>query len=377
MKRNILFIVLFVSLFYSCKNEEDYLPDGLYAKIETNKGNILLELDYKRAPITVANFITLAEGNNSFISTEYKKKRPFYDGAKFYRVIKGFVIQTGDPEGTGFGNAGYLFKDEINDQIFDKEGVLAMANNGPGTNSSQFFITRNPTPWLNGKHTVFGHVINEGMKVVNMIEQGDVLNSVTILRKGEAAKKFNAIKTFDDYFVIESKNQKKQEKIELLNEQKYFEKYGKIIVAKINYFDTLKRKARKTVSGLKYVITQKGSGRKPAVGTKVNVNYTVFSESGYLYDTSLGTVAISFGKYNSLRASQNGYQPITFEVGKRDGIIPGVIEGLDKMSYGDKAVLFIPSHLGYASGGAGDIIPPHTNLIFEIELIDNSTEIQP
>ena len=371
MKRNILFLLLFVSLFYSCRDEEDYLPDGIYAKIETNKGNIFLELDYKRAPITVANFITLTEGNNSYLATAYKKNRPFYDGAKFYRVVKGFVIQTGDPEGTGFGDAGYHFKDEISDQIFDKEGVLAMANNGPGTNSSQFFITRNPTPWLNGKHTVFGHVINEGMKVVNTIEQGDVVNSITILRKGEASKKFNAIKTFDDYYIIESKNQKIQKINELQKEKKYYEKYGKTIVDKLNYFGNLNRKAKKTVSGLRYIITQKGNGKKPAKGTMVKVNYTVFSESGDLYETSLENVAIAFGKFNSERAAQKGYQPIIFEVGKRDGILPGFTEGLDKMSYGDKAVLFIPSHLGYASGGAKNIIPPHTNLIFEIELIKN------
>lgn len=369
MKKSILFVLLLISCFYSCKNESDYFADGLYAKIETNKGIIYLELDYKTKPITVANFVSLAEGKNNFVVADYVKGRPFYDGMKFYRVIKGFVIQTGDPEGTGTGNSGYKFKDEFDDQIFDKEGVLAMANNGPNSNSSQFFITRNPTPWLNGKHTIFGHVMGDGMKVVNDINQDDVVKSIIIIRKGEAAKKFNAVKIFDDYFVIESKNQKVQKDIETQNEIKYYEKYGEIIAAKTNYFEALKEKATKTVSGLKYIITQKGSDTKPVKGTTVNVNYAVFSEYGELFDTTIESVAKDFGKLNPQRAAQNAYQPILFQAGKRDGIIPGFTEGIDKMSYGDKAVLFIPSHLAYGAGGAGSAIPPHTNLIFEIELI--------
>lgn len=369
MKKSILFVLFLICSFYSCKNESDYFADGIYAKIDTNKGIIYLELDYKNAPITVANFITLVEGNNRFVSTDYKKGHPFYNGLKFYRVIKGFVIQTGDPEGSGTGNAGYRFKDEYFGEIFDKEGVLAMANNGPNTNSSQFFITRNPTPWLNGKHTIFGHVINAGMEVVNSINQDDEVKSITIIRKGEAAKKFNAVKTFDDYFVIESKNQKIQKALEAQKERMYDKKYGKTIVAKINYFGALKEKSKKTVSGLKYIITHKGGGKKPAIGTKVKVNYAVFSEYGELYDTTLENVAMAFGKIDSERAAQNGYQPVPFQVGKKDGIIPGFTEGLEKLSFGDKAVLFIPAYLAYGPGGAGNIIPPQTNLIFEIELI--------
>lgn len=370
MKKNILFVLLLISCFYSCKNESDYFADGLYAKIETNKGIIYLELDYRKVPITVANFVTLAEGKNNFVAVDYAKRRPFYDGLKFHRVIKGFVIQTGDPEGTGTGNSGYRFKDEFSDQLFDKEGILAMANNGPNSNSSQFFITRNPTPWLNGKHTIFGHVMGNGMEIVNNINQDDVVKSIIIIRKGEAAKKFNAVKTFDDYFVIESKNQKVEKDIETENEKKYYEKYGKTITAKTNYFEILKRKATKTVSGLKYIITKKGNGKKPVNGVIVTVNYTVFSEYGELYDTTLENIAKSFGKFNPQRAAQNDYQPIPFQVGKRDGIIPGFTEGIDKISYGDKVVLFIPSYLAYGAGGIGNAIPPHTNLIFEIELIE-------
>lgn len=369
MKKSILLVFLLITTFYSCKEENNNLTDGLYAKIVTNKGPIYLELDYKKAPITVANFVTLVEGKNNFVTAEYLKKRPFYDGLKFHRVIKDFMIQTGDPEGTGSGDTGYKFKDEFNDLLFDKGGVLAMANSGPATNSSQFFITHVPTPWLDGKHTIFGHVVDNGMEIVNKIEQGDVVKSITIIRKGEAAKKFNAIKTFDDYFSAESKRQKIQQNIETQNNKEYDEKYGKVIASKISYFEALKGKTTQTASGLKYIITQKGKGQKPAKGAEINIYYAGFLENGKLFDTNLVNEAQEFGKYDPNRAAQGGYQPIPFEAGRKDGMIPGFIEGLEKMAYGDKAVLFIPSHLAYGAGGAGDVIPPNANIIFEIELV--------
>ncbi len=210
MKKSILFLLLVITTLTSCKEDNSNLPDGLYAKIETNKGTIILTLDYKKAPITVANFVTLAEGKNDFVTNEHLKGRPFFDGLRFHRVIKDFMIQTGDPLGTGSGDGGYKFKDEFSDLRFENGGVLAMANNGPGTNSSQFFITHVPTPWLDGKHTIFGHVVENGMEVVNRVEQSDFIKSVTIIRNGEAAKKFNAIKVFYDYFSIEAENQKKE-----------------------------------------------------------------------------------------------------------------------------------------------------------------------
>lgn len=370
MRKSILIVLLLVSTLYSCKKEYNNLPDGLYAKIQTSKGDIFLELDYKRAPITVANFVTLAEGNNDFVTNEHLKGRPFYDGLKFHRVINEFMIQAGDPLGTGSGDAGYKFKDEFNsDVIFDKGGLLAMANNGPATNSSQFFITHVPTPWLDQKHTIFGHVV-QGMEVVNTIEQNDLIESVSIIRKGEAAKKFNAEKTFYDYFSVESKRQKAQIDLEEKQKREYEAKYGKVIEDKLLYFDALKGKASRTSSGLKYIITQKGKGIKPTKGTQITMNYAGFLENGKLFDTNIQSVAETFGKYDAARAQQGGYEPIPFQAGRKEGMIPGFIEGLDKMSFGDKAILFIPSHLAYGAGGAGDIIPPYANLIFEVELID-------
>jgi cyclophilin family peptidyl-prolyl cis-trans isomerase len=370
MKKKILFALLVIASFYSCKEEHNNLPDGLYAKIETNKGEIIVQLDFEKAPITVANYITLAEGKNEFVTNENLKNKPFFDGLKFHRVIPEFMIQTGDPLGTGSGDTGYKFKDEFSDLRFDKAGVLAMANNGPTTNSSQFFITHLATPWLDGKHTIFGHVIEKGMDVVNKIVQNDYINKVTIIRNGEAAKKFNAVKTFNDYFSVESENQKKKAAIDAENKKVYDAKYKEVREQKIAYFATLKAKATKTPTGLQYVITKKAGGKKPANGTHVFIHYAGFLEDGELFDASIESVSKTFGKYDENRAAQNGYQPIPFQAGKKDGMIPGFIEGLEKLSFGDKAVIFIPSRLGYGEAGAGGVIPPGANIIFEIELLE-------
>jgi cyclophilin family peptidyl-prolyl cis-trans isomerase len=356
MKKSILLLLIAVGSFYSCKDDHSNLPDGLYADIETNKGHIIVELDYKKAPITVANFVTLAEGKNEFVTHEQLKKKPFFDGLKFHRVIESFMIQSGDPLGTGSGDTGYKFKDEFSDLKFDKAGVLAMANNGPGTNSSQFFITHVETPWLDNLHTIFGHVVSaKDQEVVNKVVQGDNIVAVTIIRNGEAAKKFDAVKVFHDYFADIAKEQ---------------QKYAGAQKEKVDYYTSLKPKATKTTSGLEYVITEKGSGKKPAIGNQIYIHYAGFLENGTLFDTSIEEVAKPFGKFDPARAAQNGYQPIQFQAGKKDGLIPGFIEGVEQLSYGDKAVLFIPSHLAYGATGAGGVIPPNANIIFEIQISD-------
>jgi cyclophilin family peptidyl-prolyl cis-trans isomerase len=355
MKKSILLLLLALTSFYSCKDEHSNLPDGLYADIETNKGHIIVELDYKKAPITVANFVTLAEGKNEFVTKEYLKGKPFYDGLKFHRVIEEFMIQTGDPEGTGSGDTGYKFKDEITDLKFDKAGVLAMANNGPGTNSSQFFITHVETPWLDGKHTIFGHVVEKGQEVVNQVKQDDKIVTVTIIRNGEAAKKFDAVKVFHDYFSEIAKEQSK---------------YAGVQKEKVDALAALKAKATKTSTGLQYVITEKGTGKKPANGTQVYIHYSGFLENGTLFDSSVEEVAKTFGKFDASRAEAKGYQPIPFTAGSKSGLIPGFIEGIEQLSFGDKAVIFIPSHLAYGAAGAGNVIPPNANIVFEIQLLE-------
>jgi peptidylprolyl isomerase len=355
---------------YSCKEEKNKLPDGLYAQIETNKGTIIVQLEYEKTPITVANFVTLAEGKNEFITDENLKKKPFYDGLKFHRVIPEFMIQGGDPLGTGSGDTGYKFKDEITEMRFDKGGVLAMANNGPATNSSQFFITHLETPWLEGKHTIFGHVVDQGMEVVNKIEQGDYMEKVTIIRNGEAAKKFDAVKTFRDYYKVEAENQKNKLALQAAENAKY----QAVFDQKVAYFDALRAKAKLTPTGLRYAITKKAGGKKPAAGKNVFINYAGYLENGSLFDSSIPEILKLYGKLDESRASQGGYQPIPFQYGKKDGLIPGFIEGIEQLSFGDKAVIFIPSKLGYGEAGAGEVIPPNSNIIFEIELLEKMTQ---
>lgn len=354
--------------------------EGIFATIATNKGNITVQLFFQKTPVTVANFISLSEGKNPFVKEEKLKGKPFFDGLKFHRVIKDFMIQGGDPQGSGSGGPGYDFKDEFNDSKFNKAGVLAMANSGPATNGSQFFITHKDTPWLNSKHTIFGQV-TQGMEVVNAIAQDDVITKITITRKGELAKKFDAVKVFSDYFNNKAEDQKKQAAIDAENRKKqaaldaeakkeYLEKYSPVIKAKAASFTTEKAKATTTPSGLAYTVINKGTGVKPADGSTFYFHYAGYFEDGTLFDSSYEDVSKAYGKYDPNRAMQNGYKAFPFVAGKKDGLIPGFLEGIATMSYGEKIILFIPSNLAYGQRGAGGVIPPNTNLIFELEMFE-------
>ena len=330
--------------------------DGIFATISTTKGDIVVSLEYEKAPVTVANFISLAEGKNPNVKVEKLKGKPFYDGLKFHRVINDFMIQGGDPDGNGSGGPGYSFKDEFREELkFDKGGILAMANSGPATNGSQFFITHKETPWLNGKHTIFGHVVS-GMDNVNKIVQDDIMTKITISRKGAAAKKFDAVKVL-------AEDTKKDEAKKLESQ--------KVIKDKVAYFAATKAKATTTASGLKYVVTQKGTGVKGAEGSNIYFHYAGYFEDGNLFDSSMPSVAKAYGKYDANRDAQGGYKAFPFAVGKKDGMIPGFIEALDLMTDGEKAIFFIPSNLAYGEKGAGGVIPPNATLIFEIETYKN------
>jgi len=309
------------------------LPEGIYAKIKTNKGDILVKLEHEKAPGTVANFVALTEGNHPEVADAHKNKK-YYDGLTFHRVIDNFMIQGGDPTGTGAGGPGYKFDDEIHPDLkHDSAGILSMANAGPGTNGSQFFITHEATPWLDGKHTVFGKVI-EGQDIVNSIAQGDKIESVEIIRLGDQAKKFDAPAEFTKF------NNAKEERIKK---------------AKKEAEDALNKLAEgfeKTKSGLRYKITHKsGSGKKPQKGKNVAVHYIGKLADGTIFDNSYGRG-----------------EPIEFPIGI-GYVIPGWDEGIRLLEEGDKATLVIPSYLAYGESGAGGVIPPNANLIFDVELV--------
>ncbi|MBO3099892.1 peptidylprolyl isomerase [Gelidibacter pelagius] len=308
------------------------MQDGLYAKFVTNKGDILVNLEYKRTPGTVGNFVALAEGN---LENSVKPQgKPFYDGLKFHRVIPDFMVQGGCPQGTGTGNPGYKFDDEFHQDLrHDAPGVLSMANSGPGSNGSQFFITHIATPWLDDKHTVFGNVV-EGQDVVDAIAQGDVIEKIEIVRQGEEAKNFNAVEAFRTF---EGSREKR-----IAEERK----------TKAAELDKLAAGFEQTDSGLRYKIINKGSGKAAEKGKMVSVHY-----KGQLAD---GTVFDSSYKRN---------QPLDFQVGVGQ-VISGWDEGICLLQVGDKARLVIPSDLGYGAQGAGGVIPPNAILVFDVELMD-------
>ncbi len=355
--------------------------DGMFAEFETSKGKIIVQLEFVKAPITVANFVALVEGKQNFITDEKLKNKPFYDGLKFHRVIKDFMIQGGDPAGNGSGGPGYSFKDEFDPSlVHDKGGILSMANSGPGTNGSQFFITHKETPWLNNKHSIFGHVTS-GMDVVNAIVQDDIIKSVKITRSGNAAKSFDAAKTFTDYYgnkadddkkqaALKAEAQKQAAEAEAEKNKVYNTQYAPVKAAKVAQLATLKAKATKSATGLETTIINKGTGIKPAVGTNVLVNYAGYLEDGTLFDSCIEAVAKEYGKYDANRAaSPNGYKPMQAQAGKYN-FIPGFAEGLNSLNFGDKAVFFIPAAQAYGERGAGNVIPPNSNIIFEVEFLE-------
>lgn len=308
------------------------MENGIYAKFNTAKGSILVKLTHDLTPGTVGNFVALAEGNmENKIKPQGVK---FYDGLKFHRVIPDFMIQGGCPLGTGTGDPGYKFDDEFHPDLrHDAPGVLSMANSGPGSNGSQFFITHIATPWLDNKHTVFGNVI-EGQDVVDAIAQGDVLESVEIIRVGEEAKNWNAIEAFVG---LKGARLKRAAALKAESEAK---------------MEKLAAGFEKTESGLRYQFIQKGDGKQAEAGKTVSVHYEGSLENGKVFDSSYPRK-----------------KPIEFKLGIGQ-VIEGWDEGIALLKVGDKARFVIPSDLGYGPAGAGGVIPPNATLIFDVELMD-------
>lgn len=313
--------------------EAKNLNDGVYAVLHTNKGDITLLLEHKKTPMTVANFVGLAEGSLNVNG----KNKPFYNNIKFHRVIENFMIQGGCPKGNGTGGPGYTFPDEFDDSLkHTGPGIMSMANAGPGTNGSQFFITHVATPWLDGKHSVFGHVV-EGLDVVNAIEQGDSIKSVEIIRKGADAEAFVVSReTFTQYVLAaEENNQKREAKEKAKLEDEFKNRWPDAIL---------------TPSGLRYVVKKAGDGKKsPVHGQKVTVHYTGSLLDGRVFDSSVR------------RGS-----PAQFAIGE---VIEGWNEALATMSAGEQRTLIIPPELGYGTMGYPGVIPPNSYLVFDVELI--------
>ena len=308
------------------------MENGIYAKFNTSKGSILVKLTHDLTPGTVGNFVALAEGNmENKVKTQGVK---YYDGLSFHRVIPDFMIQGGCPKGTGTGDPGYKFDDEFHPSLkHDRPGVLSMANAGPGTNGSQFFITHVPTSWLDNKHTVFGHVI-EGQEVVDAVAQGDQLETLEIIRVGEEAQNWNAIEAF---IGLRGARMKREAALKAEAEAK---------------MEQLAAGFEKTESGLRYQFIQRGSGKKAENGKTVAVHYEGSLENGKVFDSSYPRK-----------------KPIEFRLGQGQ-VIEGWDEGIALLQVGDKARFVIPSDLAYGPSGAGGVIPPHATLIFDVELMD-------
>ncbi|MFN5218764.1 MAG: peptidylprolyl isomerase [Sphingomonadales bacterium] len=313
-------------------------PDGIYAEMQTNKGSIFLTLHYKQTPLTVCNFVGLAEGKIK--NTAKAVGVPYYDGIKFHRVIASFMIQGGDPQGNGTGGPGYNFDDEFSPELkHTGPGILSMANAGPGTNGSQFFITHVKTDWLDGKHSVFGKVI-EGQNIVDAIQQGDSIVALKIYRKGADAESFTATQEMFEKLQAPMKVAKEEK----LKKQDFARSEEEVL--------KLYPTAQKTESGLWYVIENPGTGTRATAGKQVKVHYSGKLSDGMEFDNSY---------------SRN--EPIAFQLGVGQ-VIPGWDEGIALMSVGAKYKLIIPSKLGYGPRGAGGVIPPNATLIFDTELME-------
>ena len=320
----IIFSLLFSSLSFAT------LDNGIYALIKTNKGEIIVELAYEKTPLTVINFIALSEGSKK---SNKEPGIPFYDGITFHRVIDDFMIQGGDPQGDGRGGPGYQFVDEFSDLKHDQPGVLSMANSGPNTNGSQFFITHVPTPWLDGKHSVFG-LVSEGMSVVNSIEQGDIIESISIERIGDQANQFIA---------DEASFQAQIEKVNTIFKAKQELRQKELE----NYVTSSYPGIKKSNLGYFTTITHPGNDKQPNDGQVVSVDISFKTDNGQI-----------------LREAGS---PIEFILGSGQ-IISFIESNIKDMSIGEDRTIIATYLNVFGDNPSGDI-PQESILIFELELL--------
>ena len=376
MKRIIALFAVLVGLgASSCStkkvvvNGEDIvLEEGVFALLETSMGDILVELNTEKAPMTAANFVALAEGTHPEVSEEYKGK-PYYDGIIFHRVIPNFMVQCGDPTGTGAGSPGYEFPQEIHEDLTHEKGVISMANAGPNTNGAQFFITTVPTPHLDGGYNVFGKVY-AGQHVADSISNVErnssdrpvekvILNTVTIVKAGASRKYDGASKFVEEKAAIEKRKQEEKVRQEAASAAMRAE-HEALIEAQYP-------EAIKTPSGLYYIVTDEGSGVPVQAGQKIQVHYAGYLMDGKLFDTSIKSLAEELGIYDARREP---YPPFGIMAGPGGRVIQGWQEGLLLLNMGGSGKLIIPPHLGYGARGAGDAIPPNAIIVFDIQIVE-------
>ena len=365
----------------ACKDKYPDLGDGLYAEIITNQGTMVLKLEYKLAPITVANFVPLAEGTNTLVDSTYRGKK-YYNGLTFHRIMDEFMIQGGDPLGMGTGGPGYKFNDEISPELkHDILGILSMANSGPNTNGSQFFITEVPYPSLDGGYSVFGNlVIGEDVlhtlagvevsKPTNKPVNPVIMEEVNIIRKGNDAKGFDAPNVFKNHFAEAEKAEK--ERLARIEEENRIreEKIATAAADMLPALETYEGKSKTLTSGLKMFSLNKGTGEKPNQGDQVMLNYEGYFTDGRLFDSNVQAVEEKYGMYNEQKAQNQMYAPMPMKNSPDAQMIPGFKEAVSQMRVGDKTFVYIPSHLAWGERGRAPLIKPNTDVIFIIELVD-------
>lgn len=394
------FVALLAVSLISCDEKYPELGDGLFAEIVTNKGTMVAKLHYDKAPITVANFVALAEGTHPMV-TDSLKGKPFYNGLIFHRVMDDFMIQGGDITGTGSGSPGYKFGDELDVTLkHDKPGVLAMANPGANANGSQFYITEKPTPWLDGYdqngnlkdcqnqrvycHAVFGEIVL-GLEIQDTISnvkvgprskpvEDVVIQELNIVRQGFEARKFDAVKTWETELpVLEEKARKKEEEArsKASELQRKMEEMSQAAANELlPVLEGYRKNAKTLASGLLMHTITNGTGAKPKQGQNVKVWYEGYFTDGTLLDTNKKEVAEKYGQFNEQRDMQGGYETTMMLVSPDANLVAGFKEGLATMKVGDKKYLYLPSHLAWGERGSPPVIRPNTDIIFIVEVVE-------
>jgi cyclophilin family peptidyl-prolyl cis-trans isomerase/FKBP-type peptidyl-prolyl cis-trans isomerase len=401
IKKTLLSLVIIMALVSSsCQERYSDLEDGLYAEFVTNKDTMVAKLYFEEVPVTVANFVALAEGTHPLVEEKFKGKR-YYDSTTFHRVIDNFMIQGGDPTATGSGSPGFRFEDEFVQQLsHNKPGILSMANSGPNTNGSQFFITERPTPFLDAFnpdgtlkncgqprvscHTVFGELV-KGIAIQDSISnvqvdparnkplQDVVILELNIIRKGPAAKKFDAPTVFNEELpklkerIAEQQAEAARKAEEALQEAK--SKAEQACKEWLDKNTELKGRRIESPTGMAMIFTNESNGTKPTSTQRVKIDCAGYFENGELFWTTWKDVAENYGKYDERQDNAGQYAPFTMPYNETAGLVAGFREAMLNMKIGDKARVFIPYYLGYGDNGRPPVIPPKTNLVFDIELV--------